>query len=140
MTKRITFCGIVQGIGFRPAALRIANDLGIKGQVKNCGGNVEIIITGNNEAADNFIRRLACMFVIKSYKSEIINDISFDAFKIVHSQNDSNTPFITPDLATCSECEAELFDKGNRRYMHPFISCVNCGPRYSIINALPYDR
>lgn len=140
MTKRITFCGIVQGIGFRPAALRIANDLGVKGQVKNCGGNVEIIITGNNEAADKFIRRLACMFEIKSYKSEIIEDISFNNFKIVHSANDSNTPFLTPDLATCSKCEAELFDKENRRYMHPFISCVNCGPRYTIMNTLPYDR
>ncbi len=140
MTKKITFCGIVQGIGFRPAALRIANDLGIRGQVKNCGGNVEIIITGNNEAADSFIRRLACMFEIKSYKSEIIEDISFDDFKIVHSQNDSQTPFLTPDLATCRQCEAELFDKADRRYMHPFISCVNCGPRYTIMNTLPYDR
>ena len=140
MTKKITFCGIVQGIGFRPAALRIANDLGIKGQVKNCGGNVELIITGDNKTADEFIRRLACMFEIKNYKSEAIEDIGFNDFKIVKSENDSKTPFLTPDLATCKECEAELFDSSNRRHMHPFISCVNCGPRYTIMNTLPYDR
>lgn len=140
MTKVLTFSGIVQGIGFRPTALRIANALGVKGQVKNLGGNVELIITGDNKALDDFVQRLAVLFDIKSYESKEINDINFDDFKIVHSDFDRNTPFLTPDLATCKECEKELKDENNRRYKHPFISCINCGPRYTIMNTLPYDR
>lgn len=140
MTKVLTFSGIVQGIGFRPTALRIANALDVKGQVKNLGGNVELIITGDNKALDEFVRRLAVLFDIKNYESKEIHDIIFDDFKIVHSDFDKNTPFLTPDLATCRECEKELKDENNRRYKHPFISCINCGPRYTIMNTLPYDR
>lgn len=140
MTLRLTFNGIVQGIGFRPTAQRAAAQYGVSGQVKNLGGSVEIIISGNNEALDKYIRRLVSMFEIKEYKKEEISDIAFDGFKIVHSQRDFKTPFITPDLATCKDCVRELKDKSNRRYRHPFISCINCGPRYSVIRSLPYDR
>jgi hydrogenase maturation protein HypF len=140
MTKEITFHGIVQGIGFRPTALRIATDLGVKGQIKNSGGTVNLIISCNEQTLDVFIQRLVGIFEIKSYDVKIIEDIEFKDFKIVHSTNDNQTPFITPDLATCKDCQKELADKDNRRYKHPFISCVNCGPRYSIINTLPYDR
>lgn len=140
MTQKLTFSGIVQGIGFRPTCQRIAIDLNIKGQVKNLGGNVELIITGDNKALDDFVQRLVSIFEIKSYKRDTIEEKAFDDFKIVHSNRDDETPFITPDLATCSECEAELKDKGNRRHLHPFISCTLCGPRYTIMNTLPYDR
>ncbi len=80
------------------------------------------------------------MFNITSYKEEIINSKSYKEFKIIHSTNDNEIPFITPDLATCPNCEKELKDKNNRRYRHLFISCINCGARYTIINTLPYDR
>lgn len=80
------------------------------------------------------------MFEIKNYTVKETEDIKFEDFKIIHSTNDKTIPFITPDLATCSDCEKQLKDKNNRRYKHPFISCVNCGPRYTIINTLPYDR
>lgn len=140
MTKKLTFHGIVQGIGFRPAALRTAKDLDIKGRVKNSGGNVKLIISGKEQALDEFVRRLITMFEIKEYSIDNIEDADFDDFSIVHSTNDNATPFLTPDIATCGECEAELKNKGNRRYNHPFISCVNCGPRYTVINKLPYDR
>lgn len=140
MTQKLTFHGIVQGIGFRPAAQRIAIDLGVKGQVKNTGGNVSLIITANEQALDDFVRRLVAMFEIKKYERETIEDINFSCFRIVSSENDERTPFITPDLATCDECAAEVLDSLNRRYRHPFISCVNCGPRYTIIKELPYDR
>ncbi len=89
---------------------------------------------------DKFVRRLDVMFDIKERKTEQIENSQYHDFKIVHSSNDNDIPFITPDLATCSDCERELKDKNNRRYMHPFISCVNCGPRYTIIDSLPYDR
>lgn len=140
MTKKYTFTGIVQGIGFRPAALRLAKELNLKGEVKNSGGNVTIILQGADTAPDVFVRRLVSMFSIKEYQVQDIEDRQFDGFSIVHSTNDSRVPFITPDLATCNECEKELKDESNRRYRHPFISCVNCGPRYTIINSLPYDR
>ncbi len=80
------------------------------------------------------------MFNIKAYKQEIIKEKNYAEFKIVHSKNDNEIPFITPDLATCGSCEKELKDENNRRYRHPFISCINCGARYTIINTLPYDR
>lgn len=140
MTRKLTFHGIVQGIGFRPAAQRTAKDLGIKGQVKNTGGNVSLIISGSKQALDEYVRRLIALFNIKEYKTENIDEIPFSDFEIVHSGNDNRTPFLTPDLATCGDCEKELRDKNDRRYRHPFISCVNCGPRYTIIKSLPYDR
>ncbi|MGN1203184.1 MAG: Sua5/YciO/YrdC/YwlC family protein, partial [Eubacterium sp.] len=140
MTKKLTFHGIVQGIGFRPTARRIAQDLGVKGQVKNSGGNVSLIISGSEQALDEFVRRLIALFEIKSYETENIDNLEYTDFKIVHSTNDNQTPFITPDLATCRDCERELKDESTRRFQHPFISCVNCGPRYTIINSLPYDR
>lgn len=140
MTVKITFNGIVQGIGFRPAAQRLALEYGVKGQIKNSGGSVELIISKDSQTLDNYIQRLVSMFEIKSYDKKVIEDTEVYDFKIVHSSRDFNTPFITPDLATCADCENELKDKKNRRFQHPFISCVNCGPRYSIINALPYDR
>ena len=140
MTEKLTFMGIVQGIGFRPTCQRIAIDLGVKGQVKNLGGNVELIIAGDNKALDEFVRRLVSMFKINHCTREVIKNIEFEDFKIVHSSNDRKTPFITPDLATCKDCEKELKDENNRRFMHPFISCINCGPRYTITNTLPYDR
>lgn len=80
------------------------------------------------------------MFNIKAYREEITENKSYTEFKIVHSKNDNEIPFITPDLATCESCEKELKDENNRRYRHPFISCINCGARYTIINTLPYDR
>ena len=122
MTQKLTFHGIVQGIGFRPSALRIATDLGIKGQVKNSGGNVKLIISGKKQALDEFVRRLIALFDIKNFEIENIAEIEFDNFKIVHSTNDCQTPFLTPDLATCKDCERELKDKNNRRFRHPFIS------------------
>lgn len=80
------------------------------------------------------------MFDIKSYDKKEIDEKQYDSFTIVHSTNDNEMPFITPDLATCKDCEKELKDENNHRYGHPFISCVNCGPRYTIIKSLPYDR
>ncbi len=89
---------------------------------------------------EDFVRRLIGMFNIKAYREEITENKSYTEFKIVHSKNDNEIPFITPDLATCESCEKELKDENNRRFRHPFISCINCGARYTIINTLPYDR
>lgn len=140
ITKEFTFSGIVQGIGFRPTALRLAKELNLMGEVKNSGGNVSITLQGKHQALDTYIRRLVAMFDIKSYEEKETEEKTLNDFKIISSDNDKNIPFITPDLAICADCEKELFDTADRRYNHPFISCVNCGPRYTIIKALPYDR
>lgn len=89
---------------------------------------------------DIFLQRLVAIFKIESYNTETVDNIDFVDFKIIHSTNDNDIPFITPDLATCPDCEKELKDESNHRYKHPFISCINCGARYTIINKLPYDR
>ncbi len=91
---------------------------------------------------DEFVQRLDTMFDITESQIEEWEPAGekYTDFKIVHSTNDNDIPFITPDLATCPDCEKELLDKSDRRYRHPFISCINCGPRYTIINSLPYDR
>lgn len=120
--------------------MRLAKELDIMGEVKNSGGNVTIIAQGNQKALDTFVQRLNAMFKITEYKIDNIDNIEYKDFNIVHSTNDKDIPFITPDIATCKDCERELKDSGNRRNGHPFISCVNCGPRYTIINSLPYDR
>lgn len=127
-------------MGFRPTALRLANELNITGEVKNSGGNVQIIAQGENKALVEFSRRLIDIFKIESLEETESEQGDYTSFKIVHSTNDFSVPFITPDLATCEHCEKELKDENNRRHAHPFISCINCGARYSIINSLPYDR
>lgn len=131
---------MVQGIGFRPTAQRLAAEYGITGQVKNSGASVELIISKDAQTLDEYVQRLVSMFQIKEYQREKITDVFFTDFKIVRSSREGGTAFITPDLATCPDCERELKNKNDRRYRHPFISCVNCGPRYTIIKELPYDR
>ncbi len=148
MTIKITVYGIVQGVGFRPFILRLANKLNITGYVKNLGSHVEIMAQAEKQALDDFVRRLdfsqklpeGC--VILSLHKDIINTSKkYDSFSIIESGFTQQTfPVISSDIATCSKCENELFDKQNRRYLHPFISCVSCGPRFSIIEELPYDR
>lgn len=140
MTVKLTFRGIVQGIGFRPTAQRLALEYDVKGQIKNSGGSVELIISKDSQTLDKYIQRLVSMFEIKSFEREEIDETAFDDFKIVSSSRDFDTPFITPDLAPCPDCERELMDGKSRRFHHPFISCINCGPRYTIIKNLPYDR
>ena len=95
---------------------------------------------GEKQALDAFVQRLVDLYDIKNYTKKTVPDCNFDGFRIIHSQRDNQIPFITPDIATCKKCEAELKDENNRRYHHPFISCVDCGPRYTIIEKLPYDR
>lgn len=108
--------------------------------MKNSGGNVSITLQGEKQALDAYVRRLVAMFDIKSYEEKEAEKKHFEAFKIIESDNDRTIPFITPDLATCSDCERELSSTADRRHSHPFISCINCGPRYTIIQSLPYDR
>jgi hydrogenase maturation protein HypF len=145
MTVTITVLGIVQGVGYRPFTARLAKKLEITGTVLNSGGIVQIIANGKKEAVDEFVHRLksqqpAGADVTKIQVSEIPEQ-NFADFKIVQStKTTEETPIIPPDLPMCETCRQELYSPENRRYRYPFISCVACGPRYSIINTLPYDR
>ncbi len=145
MTKRIFITGVVQGVGFRPCCKKVADEMGLCGTVKNLGGNAEIVISASDRVSEEFLRRLVCLLpesaVIDSVEISDTDEPTEAGFRIIQSTPDRRLmPEIIPDVATCEGCLGELFDENNRRYMHPFISCTVCGPRYSVIEKLPYDR
>ena len=145
ITERMKVYGIVQGVGFRPSVARHAADAGITGYVCNKGPYVEIIAQGERQAVDRFTDLLRHKAPSRSVILKI--DIApqkqaakYDSFEIAVSEKTSGEIFIPPDIATCDDCTRELFDPGDRRYLHPFINCTSCGPRLTILDALPYDR
>ena len=144
VTKRIKVYGIVQGVGMRPTVARHAASLGIKGSVSNLGPYVEIYAQGEDQNVGRFIdlvknkppKRAA---ILKMDVKE--KDVpEYKDFSIIESAKTSGEIFVSPDIAICDECLSELFDRNNRRYLHPFINCTCCGPRLTILDALPYDR
>jgi len=143
-TVKVRIQGIVQGVGFRPNMYRIAKNLNINGYVRNLGNLVEIIAQGEN--INEFIESLSnekppvCKINSIEYENIDCNKMFYD-FKILESSlNSSGTSVIPPDLGLCENCLKELRDKNNRRYRFPFIACTDCGPRFSVINSIPYDR
>jgi hydrogenase maturation protein HypF len=145
--QRFTVTGVVQGVGFRPFVHRIASELGLTGFVGNDSGAVFLEVQGPCARIDEFSRRLRAEAPPLAAISAVhVVDVSADnlcdsMFRIVESQTvaGATTP-IPPDIAVCDDCIAELFDPNDRRYRHPFVTCTNCGPRFTIIRALPYDR
>ena len=163
MHYKVTVLGLVQGIGFRPFVAGLADKLNISGSVRNSGGIVTVDLFCDKAVAELFVTELKTGCPAGGRVDEVRveeigqqpesdsdkSDVTMDSpaksptgFFIVESENEGadTVPFIPADLCTCKDCEAELKDKNNRRFRHPFISCVNCGARYSIIEALPYDR
>ena len=139
--------GMVQGVGFRPFVAELAEKLGITGKVKNAGGIVEIDASGETKAMEEFLRRLCISCprgarVDSVEKEEILQDSMPNRGFLIEESTRAEEPMrlLPPDLATCESCEEELFTPGNRRFHHPFISCALCGPRYSILKQVPYDR
>lgn len=145
MTTKLFLTGIVQGVGFRPCCKKVADEMQLSGTVRNLGGNAEIVIRSENRVTEEFLRRLVSLLPeearIDSINEEMVEDYCENGFKIITSGvSNEHLPEIIPDLATCPQCLCEMKDPSNRRYRHPFISCSACGPRYSIIKSLPYDR
>ena len=143
--RRIRVTGIVQGVGYRPFVLRQATALALTGFVANSGHGVEIEAQGPPEAIDQLLDQLRQQSpppaVIEQIEAMPIPPRGDRSFTIAPSQ--SNGPIstlISPDLGTCPDCQRELFDPQNRRYHYPFINCTHCGPRLTIIHAIPYDR
>ncbi|MDF2540477.1 MAG: (NiFe) hydrogenase maturation protein HypF [Herbinix sp.] len=142
--KKIVVYGIVQGVGFRPLVYHIAQKYQIKGTVRNIGGMVEIIAEATKKNLDLFIMELDDLknrgYEIIGIETENITVRSFKDFTILQSGDTNAVSIIPPDLPVCDECQKELYEGSDRRYLNPFISCMACGPRYTIINKLPYDR
>lgn len=145
--RRFTVTGVVQGVGFRPFVHRTATRLGLAGFVGNDSGAVFVEVQGPAATIDEFARRLRAeapplASICALSQAEIVADAACGVdFRIVESRTgDGATTPIPPDIAVCDDCVAELFDPGDRRYRHPFVTCTNCGPRFTIIRDLPYDR
>ena len=137
--------GAVQGVGFRPFIYRLAGELGLTGWVNNSSQGVFIECEGAKPALESFLLRVEAdkppRSFIQSLESSWLDPVGYPAFEIRPSEaGGSKTALVLPDIATCAECRSEVFDPNNRRYFYPFTNCTNCGPRFSIIEALPYDR
>jgi hydrogenase maturation protein HypF len=142
---KINITGIVQGVGFRPFVYTLANRLGLKGWVKNTSAGVTMEVDGQKQALDHFVSALSQeaptlskIVDIETSQKPIGN---YSIFEIIKSEEIS-TAFqpLSPDIGTCQDCLQELFNPSDRRYRYPFINCTNCGPRFTIIDDIPYDR
>ena len=136
--------GAVQGVGFRPFVFRLAQELGLHGWVNNSAAGVFVEAEGADPVVRTFVRRLESdkpeIALIQSLEQTFLDPAGYAGFEIRASRGGEKCALVMPDLATCPACVADIFDPGNRRYRYPFTNCTNCGPRFSIIAALPYDR
>ncbi|MGA8941367.1 MAG: carbamoyltransferase HypF [Thermoactinomyces sp.] len=142
---KVTVKGRVQGVGFRPFIFQIADRYQIKGTVQNNMDGVKILAEGSSDDLDAFVKAIETESPRLSRIDEVIveekEQTGFDRFEIIPSERDGKSSLVIPvDSATCKDCLEEMRDPGDYRYRYPFINCTQCGPRYTIIEALPYDR
>jgi hydrogenase maturation protein HypF len=143
--QQIEVSGIVQGVGFRPFVYRLASDRQLAGAIKNTATGVVIEVQGTQADVDDFLAHLSSdappLARITNIVHHEIPCTSDTAFRIAGSDSGSEAhTLISPDVAVCPDCLRELFDPGNRRFRYPFINCTNCGPRFTIVRDIPYDR
>jgi hydrogenase maturation protein HypF len=144
-THQIRIFGIVQGVGFRPTVSRYARQFHIAGKVSNRGAWVEIVAQGPASQVTAFEKQIELSpperaDILKIKIKEINGAPRYTSFEIVSSDKVPGDIFVSPDIAICDQCKKELFDPDNRRYLHPFINCTDCGPRFTILDEMPYDR
>lgn len=136
--------GIVQGVGFRPFAAKLADKHRVTGSVRNKGGFVEITACGSGQDIGAFTQELLSNAPVNSFivhhEETAIPAAHYKDFRIEPSEDTQGPVFISPDIPACGDCLREFSDKNDERYLHPFISCMSCGPRYSVIEDAPYDR
>ncbi|MDT5248837.1 MAG: hydrogenase maturation protein HypF, partial [Mycobacterium sp.] len=147
LRRRLRLCvhGVVQGVGFRPFVYTTAAALGLSGTVRNDSSGAVIEIEGDGSAIADFQARLLGhappLAVIESIESSEIPLVGGTGFEIADtSRSGSGRTLTSPDVAMCSDCAGEQRDPADRRYRHAFVNCTNCGPRFTIISSLPYDR
>jgi len=141
----VSLTGAVQGVGFRPFIYRLASELNLGGWVLNSSAGLVVEVEGAPETLDEFLTRLhrekPAPAVILTSETSRLAPVGFDRFEIRSSDEAAEkTVAVLPDLATCPECLRELLDSRDRRYQYPFTNCTRCGPRYSIVENVPYDR
>ena len=143
--NRATIRGIVQGIGFRPFVFKLAKQWQLCGYIRNNSVGVELEVEGDKDSVENFFRELESnplpLAQIFSIERKTLPPINYTDFEIRGSEtHKTKYAFIPPDMSICDDCLREMFDPNDRRYRYPFINCTNCGPRYTIIKDVPYDR
>jgi len=141
----ISICGLVQGVGFRPFVFNLARERHLAGWISNNPHGVAIEVEGEATRVDEFLHHLETSLppnaVIQSLESTVLDPIGYEKFEIRPSdETGEKVPFILPDIAVCQECLREMNDPSDRRFQYPFINCTHCGPRFSIVLGLPYDR
>jgi hydrogenase maturation protein HypF len=142
---RITVRGVVQGVGFRPFIYRLAHEHKLAGWVRNTSGSVEIEVEGEESSVDRFVEEIRKsappMAKIEEITSSPIPHHGYTSFEIIESRPEPGQyQLVSPDIATCEACRQEVFSPHDRRYHYPFTNCTNCGPRFTIIEDIPYDR
>ncbi|MBV9874226.1 MAG: carbamoyltransferase HypF, partial [Verrucomicrobia bacterium] len=145
LRAKIIVHGAVQGVGFRPFVYRLATQLRLDGWVLNSSQGVFTEVEGPLDLLQEFLDRLEKekppLAIIQSLESSFLDCVGYQGFEIRYSDDSGpKTALILPDIAICADCLRELLDPANRRYRYPFTNCTNCGPRFSIIEELPYDR
>jgi len=145
VAARVSVRGVVQGVGFRPFVHRLAIRLKLAGWVRNASGDVQIHVEGTPDHVAEFIRALQPeappLARIDTVRTEDCSPSGLEAFTILESKAEAGRRQpVSPDVALCPACEAELFDPADRRHHYPFITCTDCGPRFTVIEAMPYDR
>ena len=143
--RRIEVSGIVQGVGFRPYVYRLASEHSLAGHIRNTSAGVTIELQGSAASVEGFLARLPKeappLAHITGIHVEEIPCSGNTRFEILESERDESVrTLISPDVAVCEDCLRELFDPSDRRYRYPFINCTNCGPRFTIVRSIPYDR
>ncbi|MDX1389221.1 MAG: acylphosphatase, partial [Acidobacteriota bacterium] len=143
--RRIAIYGAVQGVGFRPFVYRLAGEIGLGGSILNSSSGVFVEIEGETRQIEEFLARLPGekppASVIVTMESSSLDPRGSDSFEILPSDPDAvKSAYILPDLATCPACLEEILDPGERRHGYAFTNCTHCGPRYTIIHDIPYDR
>ena len=142
---RISAWGVVQGVGFRPFVYRLATKYELKGWVCNTSEDVKIEVQGESKDLQRFVRELQDnappQAHIESISVTYHPPADYKGFEIRHSfDQEGKYQLVSPDIATCQDCLREIFDAVDRRYHYPFTNCTNCGPRFTIIEDIPYDR
>jgi hydrogenase maturation protein HypF len=143
--KEIQVSGIVQGVGFRPYVYRLATDRNLRGNISNTSAGVTIEIQGPRELVEDFVARLPGEAPALAQITRVIVREKpcrpEESFEILPSHGGGHaSALISPDVAVCDDCLRELFDPHDRRHLYPFINCTNCGPRFTIVRDIPYDR
>ena len=143
--RQIEVSGIVQGVGFRPYVYRLATNRNLAGTIRNTSAGVTIEVQGAQHAVEDFVDCLPAEAPpLSRITSYVVHELACNDdvdFRIVHSHSGEEVlTLISPDVAICADCLRELFDPADRRYRYPFINCTNCGPRFTIVRCIPYDR